>query len=226
MAIADSSEGKPVPKKFTLTTVLWKILILAFDAVGVWFIVQAISLGYVELAIIVGIIVVGFNIIFTLDKGYPFRWMALGLAFLLMFNIYPIFFTVYIGFTNYGDGHLLTKKQALAQIQKVTYLPEDAKTYSWTAYRSPEGDYALWLVDNSDGQTYLAKPGEEIIPAKPGDPGIGEADTKGIPVSLEGYTRLTTLQAAANKELPNIKFGIEGKRRFRFARRKKPPSLS
>jgi len=35
MAIADSSEGKPVPKKFSLTTVLWKILILAFDAVGV-----------------------------------------------------------------------------------------------------------------------------------------------------------------------------------------------
>lgn len=212
MAIADSSEGKPVPKKFSLTTVLWKMLILAFDALGVWFIVQAISLGYVELAIIVGIIVVGFNIIFTLDKGYPFRWMALGLAFLVMFNIYPIFFTMYISFTNYGDGHLLTKKQALAQIQKVTYLPEDAKTYSWTAYRSPEGNYALWLVDNSDGQTYLAKPGEEIIPAKPGDPGIGEADTKGIPVLLEGYTRLTTLQAVANKELSNIKFGIEGEK--------------
>ena len=78
MAIADSSDRKPVPKKFSLTNVLWKILILVFDAIGIWFIVQAISLGYVELAIIVGIIVVAFNLIFTLDKGYRFRWMALG----------------------------------------------------------------------------------------------------------------------------------------------------
>jgi len=118
MAIADSSDGKPVSKKFSLTDVLWKILILVFDAIGIWFIVQAISLGYVELAIIVGIIVVAFNLIFTLDKGYPFRWMALGLAFLLMFNIYPIFFTVYIGFTNYGDGHLLTKKTSFSSDSK------------------------------------------------------------------------------------------------------------
>jgi len=84
---------------------------LAFDGVAVWFIVQAISLGYIELAVIVGVVAVGFNVIFALDKGYPFRWMALGLAFLFMFNIYPILFTVYIGFTDYGDGHLLTKNK-------------------------------------------------------------------------------------------------------------------
>ena len=212
MTVADSDQGKPVPKKFTLSTILWKILILAFDGVAVWFIVQAISLGYIELAVIVGVVAVGFNVIFSLDKGYPFRWMALGLAFLFMFNIYPILFTVYIGFTDYGDGHLLTKKQALAQIQTITYLPESSKTYSWTAYKSPEGNYALWLIDNVDGQTYLAKPGEEILPAKPGDPGIGEADDNGIPLTIEGYTRLKSLQAATDKTLTSIKFGLEGQK--------------
>ena len=63
---------------------------------------------------------------------------------------------------------------------------------------------------NPEGETFLAKPGEEILPAKPGDPGIGEADAKGIPTTVEGYTRLNTLLAAADKNLPNIKFGVEG----------------
>ena len=83
-----------------------------------------------------------------------------------------------MAFTNYGDGHLLTKEQAIPLIEKATYLPENGKSYSWTAFKSPAGDYALWLV-NPEGETFLAKPGEEIVPAKPGDPGIGEADVKG-----------------------------------------------
>ncbi len=209
MAVLESNAGTPQPQKFSISRLLWIILVGLFDAVAIWFVIQAFSKGFYQIAIIVIIITIAFNIIFLFKKGYPFRWMALGLAFLLMFNIYPMLFTVFIGFTNYGDGHLLTKQQALQQIEQALYLPETGKSYAWTAYKSDAGTYALWLVDNSDGQTYLAKVGEAIVPAKPGDPGIGAADSKGIPETLEGYTRLKTLQAAGDKELPNIKFGLE-----------------
>jgi ABC-type sugar transport system permease subunit len=185
------------------------IFIALFDAGAVWFIQNAISKGFEQLAIVLGIITVMLNLIFLIPRAHPFRWMAIGLSFLILFVIYPILFTIYVAFTNYGDGHLLTKEQALPLIERATYLPEAGRSYSWTAFRAPSGEYALWLT-NANGETFLAKPGEEITPVKPGDPGIGEADAKGIPTAIEGYQRLNTLLAATDKELPNIRFGVEG----------------
>ena len=185
------------------------LLIIAFDVGAVWFIAAAITNGFTQLAIVLGIVVLLNNLIFLLPGAYPFRWMAIGLSFFILFTIYPIVFTIYIAFTNYGDGHLLTKEQALPIIQKVTYLAEGGKSYTWTAYKAEAGDYALWLVD-PEGGSFLAKPGEEIVPAAPGDPGVGDADAKGIPQTIEGYQRLSTLLAASDKTLINIKFGMEG----------------
>ncbi|MEZ4645027.1 MAG: ABC transporter permease subunit [Chloroflexota bacterium] len=88
-------------------------------------------------------------------------------------------------------------------------MPEEGKSYSWTAYLSESNEYALWLV-NADGETFIGKPGEQIVPAQLGDTGVGDADANGIPVSLDGYTRLNPLVAATNKDLPSIKFGLEG----------------
>jgi len=209
------------PEETPLSKIMRFLLIALFDASAIWFIQNAISRGFGQLAITLTVIVIMLNLIFLIPKAYPFRWMAIGLSFLVLFVIYPIIFTIYVAFTNYGDGHLLTKEQAIPLIEKATYLPESGKSYSWTAFKSPEGDYALWLV-SPEGETFLAKPGQEVLPAKPGDPGIGEADAKGIPNTIEGYQRLNGLLAATNKELPNIKFGAEGSRTIQIS----SPSLA
>jgi ABC-type sugar transport system permease subunit len=185
------------------------VLIALFDVGAVWFVYRAYELGFVQLATVLGIITLMLNAIFLIPQAYAWRWMAIGLAFLILFVIYPMVSTIYFAFTNYGDGHLLTKEQALPIIQQIKYLPEAGRSYTWTAYKAEDGTYALWLV-NAEGQAFLAKPGEEIVPAAPGDPGIGEADSKGIPTTIDGYTRLNTLLAAADNTLPNILFGPEG----------------
>jgi ABC-type sugar transport system permease subunit len=128
---------------------------------------------------------------------------------MLLFAIYPIFFTGYVAFTNYGDGHLLTKEQALTQILSETYLPEEGKAYTWTAYKSDAGTYALWLQDNQ-GVGYLAMPGEEIRSVEPGQAGVGELDAKGIPEEIEGYQRLNAILATTDQDLPQIQFGAIG----------------
>lgn len=210
MTLSDKPNNTHSIAESQLSKIIRIAFMIAFNAGAIWFIYQAYSKGFYQIAILLGIIVILFNVIFLLKKGYPFRWMAIGLAFMLVFVIYPIFFTLYIAFTNYGDGHLLTKEQALAQIENATYLPATGKSYDWAAFKSDDGKYALWLTDRSTGETFLAKPDEEIQQAKPGDPGVGEADAKGVPQSIEGYTRLNTLLAAADKQLPNIKFGLAG----------------
>lgn len=197
------------PEESFLSKIVRVLLVLAFDAGIIWFSSNAYKLGYIELIVILAVIAVMFNLIFLIAKAYPFRWMAFGLAFMILFTIYPIIFTIYVAFTNYGDGHLLTKEQVVAKIQETLYLPATGKSYTWTAFKSETGEYALWLI-NPEGETFLGKPGVEIVPANPGDPGIGEADSKGVPATIEGYTRLNTLVVSADKELPNIKFGLEG----------------
>jgi len=135
--------------------------------------------------------------------------MVGGLVLMALFTIYPIFFTVWVSFTNYGEGHLITQEQAVEQILKEKYLPEAGKAYTWTAFKSPQGDYALWLKD-VEGNGYLAKQGEPLTQPQSGEAGIGELDDKGIPKTIEGYKRLNAIVAATDQNLTEIQFGEAG----------------
>ena len=185
-------------------------LLIAVDAAVGWLLSKLVSLGYLPLAAIVLVIVIFVNVVLLRKEAYPVRWMVVGLVLMVLFTIYPIIFTVWVSFTNYGEGHLITKEQSIEQILKEKYLPEEGRAYTWTAFRSPEGDYALWLEDD-EGNGYLAKPGEPLTQPQPGEAGIGELDDKGIPKTIEGYQRLNAILAAADSNLTEILFGEAGK---------------
>jgi len=133
-------------------------ILIAVDASVLWFLNKLFSLGYLPLATVLFILLVFVNFALLRREAYPVRWMVIGLVFMALFTIYPILFTVWVSFTNYGEGHLVTKEQTIDQILKEKYLPETGASYSWTAFKSPEGDYALWLKD-AEGNGYLAIPG-------------------------------------------------------------------
>lgn len=185
-------------------------LLIALDVAVFWLLNRLASLGYYPLMAAVLIITLIVNFVLIRREAYPLRWMLIGLIMMGLFTIYPIIFTVWVAFTNYGEGHLITKKQAIDQILDLTYLPPTGKAYSWTAFRSDKGDYALWLID-AEGNAYLAKPDEPLSQPQPGEMGVGPLDARGIPESIEGYRRLNQIQAATDRNLKNIKFGEEGK---------------
>jgi len=184
-------------------------LLIATDVVAIWFLNRLVSLGYLPLAAVILIITIFVNVVLLLPKAYPIRWMVGGLVLMALFTIYPIFFTVWVSFTNYGEGHLITQEQAVEQILKEKYLPEAGKAYTWTAFKSPQGDYALWLKD-VEGNGYLAKQGEPLTQPQSGEAGIGELDDKGIPKTIEGYKRLNAIVAATDQNLTEIQFGEAG----------------
>lgn len=210
-----SITGKHVSKRAASSTPivarLLKIaLLVLLDALVIWFILKLASLGYYPLVAVFVIITLFVNIILLRHETYPLRWMVVGLVLMALFTIYPIFFTVWVAFTNYGESHLITKQQAINQLLNEKYLPPAGKAYTWTAFQSAQGDYALWLI-NPEGNGFLAKPGETITRPLPGESGIGEFDDKGIPQTIEGYERLNAIRAVTDKNLPNILFGEEGK---------------
>ncbi len=184
-------------------------LLVIIDAAIIWFLNRLVTLGYYPLAAVFLVILLFVNVVLLRQEAYPLRWMIVGLVLMTLFVIYPILFTVWVAFTNYGEGHLITQEQAVDQILQAKYLPETGKAYSWTAYKSPDGSYALWLKD-AEGSTFLALPGEPLSQPQPGEAGIGELDDKGIPKTIEGYQRLNAIVAATDKNLTQILFGEEG----------------
>lgn len=185
-------------------------ILIFVDAFIIWFLSKLIPLGYYPLSAVIIVIAIFVNIVILRKEAYPIRWMVLGLILMTLFTIYPIIFTIWVAFTNYGEGHLITEQQAVDQLLTTTYLPETGKSYTWTAFKDPNGDYALWLI-GADGNGYLALPGEPLSQPQTGEAGVGALDDKGIPETIEGYQRLNAFQAATDKNITNIQFGEEGK---------------
>jgi ABC-type sugar transport system permease subunit len=154
----------------------------------------------------ISLITIFVNVVLFRKGMYPLRWMVIGLSLMALLTVYPILYTVWISFTNYGDGHLLTKQQSIDTLEGQSYLPEAGVTFSWTAFETPDGEYALWLV-NEEGTTLLAKPGVAVETIT--DPSqFGALDENGIPEELEGYSRLARLQTVAIiDQLGAIEFG-------------------
>ncbi len=185
-------------------------IVVAVDTLVVWFVLKLVALGYYPFAAVIVVIAIFVNVVMLRKEAYPIRWMVVGLVLMALFTIYPIVFTVWVAFTNYGEGHLITKEQAVGQMTRQTYLPAAGKAYTWTAFKSPEGEYVLWLVDEA-GNGYLARPGEPLAQPQPGELGVGELDASGIPQEIQGYERLNAFLAAADKNLTQVLFGEEGK---------------
>ncbi len=195
----------------SLSEVLFRLLALALvDAVAIWLVIRMVADGVWLLVTLVTVITLGLNVIFLREEFYPLRWMSPGLALMILMVVYPLVFTVYTAFTNYSDGHLLTKPQAIKRITtglQNMYVPEGGITYRWVAFQAEDGTLALWLTD-PEGNHYFARPGEPLQPARAGEGIFGPPDEAGVPTAIEGYTRLNRIQAAANRELPSIQFGL------------------
>lgn len=210
MSMVQLADGKqPSTSSSSVSAIIVRLLLLfAIDAFAIWLTFNLFANEAFFFAAAIIIATVGANIIILRNDLYPLRWMLIGLILLLLFSIYPNLFTIFVAFTNFGDGHLLAKDQAITQIQKERFLPEGGNAYSWTAFESDDGDYALWLLDEA-GTGYFALPGEPLQQLAAGEDGVGEFDDDGIPKTIAGYKRLNaiTLAAGAGDAVTQILFG-------------------
>jgi len=181
-------------------------MLAVLDAIALMFIWTLIGNGRYPLAVFVFLVTLGINIAFLVERAYPFRWFSPGLALMIIMLVYPTAYTVYVAFTNYGDGHLLTKTQVIDQFERKTFRPEDGAEYTWTAYRSESGEFALWL--QSEGRDFLALEDAPIVPEDEVTIIEGSLDEEGVPTALEGYTRLNRIEVVRFlTQISEIEFG-------------------
>jgi ABC-type sugar transport system permease subunit len=172
-----------------------------------WLISVLLSDGLFPLASAISAIVVFVTLVYIRRYFTPLRWMAIGIALALLFNLYPLLYTVYLSVTNMGSGHLMSKQQAIARLESQLYLADDGQTYAWTAFKALDGSYALWLLPEN-GAGLLARPGAPIEEVAPNTGDIGALDEDDVPVSINGYERLATRDTVAIiTDLSAIDFG-------------------
>lgn len=167
--------------------------------------------GNLFLAITLVTIALAVSAINLIPSMWPVRWMAPGLALLALLVIYPMFYTVYVAFTNYSDGHRYTKEASVALMGKTKYLPEGGTSYEWQVFRNEAGIYALWLTAE-DSSSFFAVPGQPLEAVTPNQSGTAPFDDDGIPSAYNGFTlldRAGRAQAMTKDKIDQIQFGTD-----------------
>lgn len=189
----------PLPSTATsITSWIFRLGGLALvDAFGIFLLYNMFRDGIWQLGAVIALVTLLLNLIFLREDFYPLRWVSPGLALLIVVVVYPILSTVYIAFTNYGDGHLLTKPVAIRLIEAETYLPEDAEVFNWTAYISPNNEFLLWLESPDGSIKYIARPDAPLEEVS-GEP----------PAEIDGYRQLNNIERVRyTQQLVDLRFG-------------------
>lgn len=71
-----------------------------------------------------------------LKSLYIYRYLYSAMIIISIFTLYPIFYTIFIAFTNYGTGHLLVKESA----------KEELLNSKWHVYEDEEPLYAEFFI--------------------------------------------------------------------------------
>lgn len=193
-------------KSFLFSISLKIIFLGILDALAIWSIITFIFDGHYWVGGILGIGVIIINYIFLSERSYPLRYMVPGLIFLVIMVIYPIFYTIFVSFTNYGTGHILSKEQAIEQFETQVYLPKDSVSYTFQAFKNDSGEIKI-IMFSPEEEAYLCENKEIIVKVDLSDTRFLDQDKDGIIDQFNGYKKLDKIQIIQNlNELQNLRF--------------------
>lgn len=203
LAQAGVSTGAPAR---SFSPVNFILRLLALGIIDVFALLLAVNIGgdgNVFLAVAIAITALVVTVVNLVPSLWPLRWMSPALALIILLALYPMFYTLFVAFTNFSDGHRQSKAEVAALLAQRTYLPEGGTSYSWTPFGNETGDqFGLWLTDAA-GNAFFALPDQPLQPVTPGSSGSGPYDDNGIPSEMNGlralsggerFRALTTLQ--------------------------------
>ena len=154
-------------------------LFLAGLAIAALYLVTVIyATGEVLLACTLLVIVALAAWLYTSARTYAYRYLFPSIAAALLFVVFPVIYTVTIGFTNYSSKNLLDFPRATQYLLDQTYAG-DSSTYSFALF--PDGTkFRARLEDQEKGNAFLT-PAFEM-------PGEAPVTVKAVPAAEAGFT--------------------------------------
>ena len=163
---------------------IFKIIVMGLiNVVGIWAVIQTFNADWWLAVAFLVLALLALNYAYF-SKGLPLKYLLPGLLLLLVFQVYTALFTGYMGFTNYGSGHLLNKDQAITQLTGQTTAVADSPDYPVVPVEQ-DATVSMLVTMPEDGTVKLGTP-EGLTDVPPGDVTMtGDKAT-----AVAGYTTL------------------------------------
>ena len=139
--------GSPPPSgfvRFVRPAIILLITLLAAFAAWTLYVSGMPSFGALIL-----VIAVGFAVIFGYERFYAARFFYPGVAAVLVFIAFPVLYTVYLGFTNYGSFNLLTYER-VREVLTTQKVIDAESTRPFAVFGGP-GAYRVFLPEGAGG---------------------------------------------------------------------------
>ena len=159
---------------------------------------QLVEAGHWMMVILIGFVAMCIIAVYATRRGIALKYLLPGLLLTMALQIWPLVYTVSLSFTNYGDGHLISKEEAIASIEANSVRPVDGSARFALNIAVPEGQDAatgdlVYLLTDPDGN-FLAG---DLEGTEPLDPATVQAGITGRITSAQGFTVLTPTQVNA-----------------------------
>ncbi len=167
----------------SLPAIIAKLIGLGIvDAIAVYATIVLAGAGSWLMVVIVAAVAILINYIYFSHRALPAKYLAPGVFFLVIFQVFVLLYTGFIAFTNYGTGHNGSKEQALSSLMATSLerVP-DSPTYPLTVV-DRDGELGF-LVTTGPGE---AKLGTAEIPLE----AVSAEFTGDTATAVDGWTSL------------------------------------
>lgn len=203
LAAPEQTSGLPPAKSPVWAPILKWALVAAAVILCIYLATQLADKGYGLAVVGVAFVAMAVLVVYGTRRNVPAKYLFPGLILLLGLQVWPIVYTAATSFTNYGQGHLVSKEEATKQdiaysVQQVAGSP----TYGLS-------------IAVKDGQDVTSAPLHFLLTDEKGKHFVGDA--KGLqPLtgktemgighlkSAEGYRVLKLGEANKRKDLANF----------------------
>jgi arabinogalactan oligomer/maltooligosaccharide transport system permease protein len=174
---------------------------------------------------ILGVGTVGIGYLYLTRRHVPAKYLVPGTIFLILFQVFPVLYTMSTAFTNFGDGHRGAKQDAIVAIQTTSVKQVPGSPEYHLTVATKDGDLVFLLVDPASKQVQagtadglsavdgaevgitgrvLSAPGYEVIPT-------GTAAERGAEI-----TAFVVPSAGGAIKANGLTKAVEGKATHRF----------
>lgn len=150
----------------SLSGIIWKIVTLGLvDAVVLFMIMVMVAQERITESVVAAIVAGIINWIYLRRGGLPAKYLAPGVLFLIVFQVYVLVFSGYTAFTNYGSAHNGDQNLAIQTIKNAAYRVIDGgdSFVVVPGIDNKDGKPALLLTSNLDNKVYIGKDGKAKI---------------------------------------------------------------
>lgn len=183
--------------------VILKWVLIAAAIAGVLYVAGVLaSRGNLLAVIVTGMVGLAILLIYGTKRAMPMKYLFPGLVLLVGLQIWPAVYTAATSFTNWGDGHSLTKEESVkaitsASVEEVPGKPRYPLSVAVAQGQDPATGDPVYIVVDPDSQQVYAGTLDGLAELPSADVTLGPT---GKPTAAKGYTLLTGRQVNARSQ--------------------------